>query len=419
MNVDLKIVKTLETDVLVIGGGTAGVFAAISAAKTHAKTILIEKNSILGGTVTSADVNFPGLFFAWGKQIIDGPCWEAIKRTIELGGAKMPKITFKPKYHWDEQITVNKFIYTAVLYEMCEKYGVETILNSMVTAVEETENGVTAYITEKSGIIRINAKRIIDTTGDANVIHMAGYPIIKSETQQPATPQNYISEYNFEDVSVDEIYSSFASSDFPEYITAEKLVHYLKIHKIDVHIPCRDADNSFGKTKVEFDAFSTLLKIYEFYRKIPALDNLTVEYISNETGIRETNRIIGETTITAEDYINGFFYDDSICYAFYPVDLHVMNGIEQKFHRENVVSKVPYSALIPKNSKHIICAGRCISSDTYANSAIRVQAVCMATGQVAGCAAAISAKKDVAFTDVCYTELCRSLKSINAIIPTL
>lgn len=110
-------------DVVVVGGGTAGVFAAISAARTGAKTILIEKNSMLGGTITAAAVNFPGLFFAWGNQIIDGPCWEAIERTIELGGARMPKISYQPGNHWEEQILLNRFVYTYVLNEMCRESG--------------------------------------------------------------------------------------------------------------------------------------------------------------------------------------------------------------------------------------------------------------------------------------------------------
>ena len=88
-----------------------------------------------------------------------------------------------------------------------------------------------------------------------------------------------------------------------------------------------------------------------------------------------------------------------------------------KHLEENVVPKIPYRALIPKNSKRILCAGRCISSDTNANSAVRVEAVCMATGQVAGCAAAIAAKSGIALKNVSYHALCDSLVSIHAIVP--
>lgn len=412
-----KIERELTADVVVIGGGTAGVFAAISAARTGAKTILIEKNSALGGTMTVAGVNFPGLFFAWGKQIINGPCWESVERTINLGGAKMPEITFKPVVHWREQILLNKFIYTAVLFEMCEEAGVEVICNSMLSAVDETDDHVIMTITNKTGLFTIKAKTAIDATGDANLIQIAGYPVEKSKVQQPATIQNHISGYELNENIENEIREKFEFANLPEYLTAKRIILYLKINKIDMHIPCVDADTSQGKTKLEQKTYSEMLAVYKFLRSIKGLENLEIDYVAAETGVRETNRIVGEKTITETDYVNGTFYEDSICYAFYPIDKHVINGIEKKFLEENVVPKIPYQALIPQNSKRILCSGRCISSDTNANSAIRVEAVCMATGQAAGCAAAIAAKHNVSVQSISYAELCNALKDINAIVP--
>ena len=107
-----------EYDVVVAGAGTAGVFAAISAARSGAKTLLIEKSSMPGGTVTNAGVDYPGLFHAWGKQIIDGPCYEAIIRAKNLGGAVIPEIEEEPKAHWTMQIKLNRFIFTVVCEEM-------------------------------------------------------------------------------------------------------------------------------------------------------------------------------------------------------------------------------------------------------------------------------------------------------------
>ena len=412
------ITKTdVTADVVVIGGGTAGVFAAISAARTGAKTILIEKNSVLGGTMTVASVNFPGLFFAWGKQIINGPCWESVERTINLGGAKMPEITYKPVRHWHEQILLNRFIYTAVLFEMCEEAGVQVICNSMLSAVDETDEHVIMTITNKNGLFTITAKTAIDATGDANLIQIAGYPVEKSKVQQPATLQNHISGYELNENIENEIREKFQFANMPEYLTANHIISYLRRKKIDMHTPCADADTSWGKTKLEQKAYSEMLAVYKFLRSIKGLENLEIDYVAAETGVRETNRIIGEKTITETDYINGIFYEDSICYAFYPIDKHVIDGIENKHLEENVVPKIPYQALIPKNSKRILCAGRCISSDTNANSAIRVEAVCMATGQAAGCAAAISAKRDIELKNISYNELCDSLMAINAIVP--
>ena len=412
---EIKVKNQYTADVAVIGGGTAGVFAAISAANTGAKTILIEKNSILGGTMTAAGVNFPGLFFAWGKKIIDGPCWKAVQRTIDLGGAVMPKISFKPERHWDEQINLNKFIYTAVLFKMCDEAGVQLICNSMVSGITETDKDLKILITEKTGMSSITAKKAIDATGDANLIQMAGYEVIKGKKQQPATLQNHISGYSMNDFSENEIRLKFAKENFPEYLTADNILHFLRIGKLDMHIPCSNADTSQGKTALEKQSYFNMLKVYMFLKSIKGLENLEIDYTAAETGVRESNRIAGEKTITAEEYINGFLYDDSVCYAFYPIDLHVMDGIKQKYHSENVVGKIPYGALIPKNSKHILCAGRCISSDIYANSAIRVEAVCMATGQAAGCAAALSAHTNTDVVALKYNKLCEALKKIGAV----
>ena len=412
-----EIKREFEADVVVAGGGTSGVFAAISAAKTGAKTILVEKNSILGGTMTVANVNFPGLFFAWGKQVINGPCWESIERTIKIGGAKMPQISFKPIRHWHEQIRLNRFCYINVLFEMCEEAGVEIICNSMISDVIKNDNHLKIIITDKNGLCSITTKTAIDATGDANLTQIAGFSVEKTKKQQPATLQNHICGYDLNEVIEREIRERFPTASFPEYITANRIIDFLRINKIDMHIPCVDADTSQGKTRLEKTAFSQTLMLYKFLRNIHGLENLEIDFAAEETGVRETNRIVGENTITAEDYINGVFYPDSVCYAFYPIDRHVMDGIEKVYHKENIVSKIPYSALIPKNSEHILCAGRCIASDTYANSAVRVEATCMATGQVSGCAAAIAAKRNISVQNISYTELCNALKSINAIVP--
>ena len=194
-------------------------------------------------------------------------------------------------------------------------------------------------------------------------------------------------------------------------------MHYLSKQQIDIHTKSKDADTSTGKTELEYHALRDLMNWYRFLQTIEGLEELTVDFIAEETGVRETNRIIGETKITTEDYLNGIFYEDSVCYSFYPIDLHVENGIEKKHLQEGVVPKIPYRALIPKHAKRLLCVGRMVSSDQYANSAVRVQASCMAMGQVAGCAAAICAKTNQCVVDVDYKQLCGQLRKIGALVP--
>ncbi len=409
-----------SVDVLVIGGGTAGTFAAISAAKQGASVLLIEKNGILGGTVTVGGVNFPGLFFAWGKQIIDGPCWESIERTVTLGGATLPEIQYQPKEHFTEQIRLNKAIYAHVLDQMCAESNVQVLLHSMLSYVIETDDGVSALITDKDGLFGVTATCIIDATGDANITHMLGYPTVVSEIQQPATLANVLGGYDFEKLDIARIEQAIGESEelavFQE-LTPEKLINYLSRYFLDIHIPVKDAFDSVTKSKLEQDSRQKILQIISALKKIDGLDNIFISYICNECGVRETRRIMGEAEITANDYMEAKRFDDAICYAFYPIDLHVMDGIKQHFLQPEQVPTVPFGALRPKGSKYLLVCGRCIASDALANSAIRVQAVAMATAQAAGCAAAIMSRRTITSSQVEYAELCESLKVLGAIVP--
>ena len=412
---DIK--RSMKADVAVIGGGTAGVFAAIAAARTGADTVLIEKKSRPGGTVTEAGVDFPGLFFAWKKQIIAGPAWEAIKRIEELGGCRIPNMNVIPEHHWDQQIRINLFLYSAVIWQMLEEAGVRVSCDTMLASAEDSSNGAELLLCDKSGLLKLDAKIAVDTTGDANLVSMCGYPLNKSKVQQPATLHNRMEGYEAENVSVEELKEALEKSDLPDYFTAEALKSYLNAHKINMHILSENAETSEGRTKVEKEAISITLKIYKLYRSIPALKDLKITMISSETGIRESCRIVGEAEISAEDYAVGKHYPDAVCHAFYPIDLHVKKGVEITGLKENVFPEIPYGALVPKNARHILCAGRCISSDTYANSAIRVEAPCMATGQAAGCAAALCAERNITVNEVPYADLTAALKNIGAIVP--
>lgn len=440
MNFSANITRNYTADVAVIGGGTAGVFAAISAAKSGADTLLIEKNSMLGGTLTVASVNYPAMFFAWGKQIIDGPCWEAVKRCDSLGGAIIPDKD-DPEYWWKGHIRLNNFTYLHTIYDMCREAGVRLATNTMLTSITESDTGCTLVLTDKEGLLSVECKNVIDATGDATATKFAGYQTVKSEEQQPATLQTKITGYDNDKITLEVIeeYLKTLYGDTPEEVTfeaqeneftdkffarshsvrytAEILKDSLNRGWLNIHTKCVDADTSNGRTELEAKSLDDLMNIYKVLRGIPGCENLTVSFVANETGVRETCRIVGEKTVTGDDYINGVTYPDAISNAYFPIDVHVMGGVMQKFHQKGVYAKVPYGALIPKGSKRIIVAGRCISSDRFANSGLRVEATCMSAGQAAGCAAAISAKEDINFRDVDYTKLCSSLKNLGAIVP--
>ncbi len=376
-----------STDVLVVGGGTAGCIAAISAARCGARVLLCEKNSMLGGTVTRGGVLFPGLFHAWGKQIIGGPGYEAILRA----GAKIPPICQNPPHHYDLQIPLNRFDYLSALWEMLTEDGVTVLTEVMPSFASETEQGVTVQLCAKEGQIIVECAVAIDCTGDGNLLSLLGYPLQRSTSPQPATAQNELSGYAREGDYERAISAAFPRASLPAHITQWHLCHWLRIGKIDVHIPAPAAETSWGRTQITREAYALLSAILRFYRGIQGLEHIAISFIAEEVGIRESCRALGEVVVSAEDYISGADYSDTVCHAFYPIDRHVMDGILQQFHAPGVYAHLPLRALIPKNARRVLTAGRLVSADEDASSALRVQATCMASGCAAGVAAAQSA----------------------------
>lgn len=397
--------KRTEADVVVVGGGTAGCFAAISAADAGAKCILIEKNGKLGGTMTTAGVNFPGLFHAFGKQIIGGRCMDLIERADKLGMAKVPKMEYAPVKHWKNQIVIDSFALTVLLEETCVEYGVDVRMHTMLAAAEEKTDGVKITVATKNGMETIFARTAIDCTGDANLVGLCGGELLRNTTPQPATLNVRFDGYGVEDIDCETVYdlskNAIKDGRLSEWLTPKKVMNCLRNHNANIHVRCdTDADGSNGKTRLEMRARKVVFELLRFFREELDLKNAVVSSFSEECGVRETCRILGEHMISADEYRSGVVFPDAVCYAFYPVDLHVPEGVFPEPLKEGIVPTVPYRAMIPKGKSNLLAAGRIISSDVDANSALRVQAPCMAEGQVAGVAAALAAKFKIPVRDI-------------------
>ena len=417
-----RITNRITADVVVVGGGTAGCFAAIAAAKQGVSVLLIEKAAQLGGTMTTAGVAFPGLFHAWGKQIIDGPCWESIQRAASLNGATIPNICYRPQHHWQEQVPVNPLVYSAVLDQMCLEADVNVLLHAMVFDAQETEQGIELLVACKEGPAWVSVKQAIDATGDANLTQLLGYPLQASEEVQPATLINDIAGYDPATLDREKflafLQAQVASGalhprDYQGYYLWDQLLN----RRLSMHLHAPQAQTSAGKTALEQKARRELLRIVQVLRCFPGLENLQVTSFAAECGVRETVRIDGELCMQVEDYVNAHRYEDAVCYAFYPVDRHMDTGIHQIFLEPEKVPTISYRALQPKGAKRLLTAGRCVSADRDTQSAIRVCAPCMAMGQAAGVAAAIAVKQNCTVETVPYKTLCEALRNLGAIVP--
>lgn len=424
-----ELAVTDEYDVLVVGGGSAGCMAAIQAGRSGARTALIEKNGILGGTTVVSAVNFPGLFHAWGKQVIKGIGWEVLEETARRGGAVMPDFDtpYENHRHWEHQVLVNKFVYSAILDEFCVKAGVTLRFHEMPAAAYMENDRVHLVVAGKSGLSILRTKTVIDATGDANIAGMMGYERERGEHLQPGTLIYEIGGYQLEAIDKErlaELYQSelAAGRILPTDHLPGELPLWRELRSGGgncMHITNIDGADSVSRSDAELKGRASLMRIYELLRKVPGCEGVQVKFAASECGIRETWRIVGEQRITLSEYTSGYDWPDAVCYSFYPIDIHRHgdNTIDIRPLRPGVFPTIPLGALIPRGSDRLLVAGRCISGDTEASSAYRVQATCMATGQAAGAAAALAASGGISVQQVSLDDTLALLKSQGAIVP--
>jgi hypothetical protein len=374
---------TTKTDILVVGGGTAGTIAAIQAARTGAKTLLVERDSLLGGNTTKGGVSFPGLFDAWGKQIIAGIGWELVKESVELDGGALPDFSRVPKRHWMNQVKVNQYLYPILAEEKCEKAGCEIAYYEFPQSVTPTAEGWQVHCGGFGTRRRVLCRQIIDCTGGAEVVGMLGLPRLRENETQPGSMLFRLGQ--------------------PYQVGREGVIHALYVHGAD-------STNSRTVTAANLKGRKDLLARVRTSGK-------RLMHMQTEASFRESYRIQGETVITVDDYTAGRVFKDAVCNAFYPVDLHTKTGVRPKPLKPGTVPTVPLSALVPKGSSNIIVAGRCVSSDRLANSGLRVQASCMAMGQAAGAAAALAVAKNTTPLQVPLKDIRETLRKHGAIVP--
>jgi glycine/D-amino acid oxidase-like deaminating enzyme len=412
--------KSITTDILIIGGGTAGTIAAIQAGRAGARTILVESGSQLGGTTTTGGVSFPGIFHAWGKQIIGGIGWELVRDSVELNGDKLPDFSKIPNRHWQHQVTVNPAIYALLAEEKCMEAGVEVRYYETPTNVEYKEGRWLVESVGKGVKTQISCSQIIDCTGNALIASMAGYDVLREEDTQPGSLVFSMEGYDFDSLDMEKIPKKYHKN-----LRQSMLETTIRTTGENTYVPYgyvyvngADSTTAVTHTLANQQGRQTLLNLIRNLKELPGCENIRITGMKTETAVRETYRIDGLYKITHKDYVSGQVFDDSLSYSFYPVDLH-RNGksIYQEFLKPEIVATVPLRALIPKSSKNFLVAGRCVSSDRLANSGLRVQASCMGMGQAAAAAAVLAFKNGTTPANVNVDEVKELLRVHSAIIP--
>jgi hypothetical protein len=201
---------------------------------------------------------------------------------------------------------------------------------------------------------------------------MAGASVRIIEENQPATLVWNVSGYDIDSLDLDAINRAYdkevqsgvlAYTDIGWNSSTADIGSWLKKHGENAnHFSAENAFTSEGRTRHELHARCSFLRLYRFLKSQKGLGDVRINHIAQECGVRETVTVVGEETVTVDDYMSGRTWDDAVCYSFYPIDLHVKDGtgLDCRKLRDGIVPTVPRGALLPRGCGNLIVAGRCI-----------------------------------------------------------
>lgn len=422
-----------DYDVVVVGGGPAGFIAAIAAARKGAKVALIERYGFLGGMATIGYVAPISVFAKNNELVIGGIPWEFVKRLKSMGGAFIEW----PKANIDFDIELYKLCCQRMVLEA----GVELYMHSAMVGCEMDGKSINSVIIEnKNGLETIVGRRFIDCTGDGDLAHMAQVPMqpnpdgelqpssfcfILSGVDTDSELLNRCMYHNgingpsqCKPVREKLLAMKAAGVDMPDF-GGPWFNNVMHKGSVAVNMTRRAADSTdnrnFTATECQLreDIFTFTKLLKENFKEFK---DCYVSSTAPQAGIRESRRIVGVHTVTADEYVNAYHYEDSISRGIHPIDIHASKGTSQVRIDLDKPAYVPYRALIAPDYPNLLVAGRCISTDRQALASLRVMASCMGTGQAAGVAAAQSVANNQTVHQIDTQELVKSVRELGAII---
>ena len=406
-----------EWDVIVVGGGPAGIIAAIAAAKNKAKTLIIERNGFLGGTLTFP---LPILSFlnAKGEPMVAGIPEEFVGHLKALNGCPGHFTHSVLQSYTPTDGEVVKYVAASMLSEL----GVDILLHTDFMKTERSGNRIGRIIVHnKSGLQSYSGRIIVDATGDADVAASSGVPVVigrdRDGLTQAATTdfrmanvnlgetRQYLREHPEESFyPLHDLDTTYLFMGFEEIVRRGQLAgdHHIPRDYLIFHRILREDVVGINTTKVsvlaihgdnlthaEIECRRQMMELVPFFKKyVPGFREAYLVDSPVQIGVRETRRIVGEYVLATEDVLQGRRFPDGIARSQYPLDIHDPTNAGRGLQQIASPYEVPYRCLLPVGVDNLLVAGRCISATHQAISSARVMGTCMAMGQAAGTAAA-------------------------------
>jgi hypothetical protein len=429
-----------EADVVVVGGGPGGHSAAVAAARSGVRTVLLERYGHLGGMATGGIViQIPHMSDGGKKQQIAGLCQEWLDRLDVIGGTLHPRIedlgsTDKELIsHWrrfmgnvnngriEHTAWVDPELLKCVLNDLVMEAGVKLFLHSWGTRAIVSENQVQGVVFEsKSGRQAVLGKVIIDGTGDGDLLPSAGAefdgaldPKLRSSMLAlvfrlgNCDYQKLCDFRETEPKKYEELMTELAR------VAGTRLLP-LPSPRNDVlwvnnWIPDLDCTNVEDLTKLEVEMRKIMLRGHDFMKKnIPTFEKSFILDTASQTGTRGSRRLVGEYIVTNDDLQTGKKFNDAIA---------VIPRLGPP--GDNAQVQIPYRSLVPIKVDGLLIAGRSFSSDMRANNTVNLIPHCICIGQAAGTAAALAIKHSISPRKVNVAELQNQLIKQNVLLPNV
>ena len=437
-------------DVLVCGGGTAGVVAAITAARARADTLVVEQMGQMGGTQSAAWVTpmMPNKILE--ESLTHGLNDEILHRAAQLD----PPPTDKT----GDLLWFNPVTLAFVLDDLLAEAGGRVLYHTVISDAIVEDGALTGVVVEnKSGRQRISARVTIDCTGDADVAFRAGVPCAAGD---PDDGHNQPMSLRFALAGVDqERAAAFLADELgmacyarpplfeigageakstplgpliclavEDGTLASDDLGYLQFFSMlgrpgELAFNCPrisglSATDAWDLSTAQTVGRQKIRRIARFFKShVKGFEDSYIGTVAPMVGVRESRRIVGDYTLTEEDYLTEARFPDAVARNSYPIDIHSVKargGLIMKHLPPGHYHEIPYRCLLPVGVENLLVAGRCLSATFAAQAAVRIQQNCRAFGEAAGLAAVLALEQGVPPRHIDTDELRRRLNAQGA-----
>ena len=398
-------------DLIVVGGGFSGVAAAIAAARQGMDVLLVEKGNCFGGAAVNCLVNPFMCYWTHDPKtkekvyLSNGIFREILSELKAIGGLAENGCMFDEEY------------LKIVLQRMVLKEGISVLFHSYLTGVK-MEDGLLKgiIVANKEGNQEYDARYFIDTTGDGDLAVLAGYPYQLGRPDdhlcQPMTLCFRVAGVDLEKFEknrskINPLYQQFQREGKIKNIREDVLIFHNMINGVlhfnSTRIVKKNPVNALEKTQAELEVREQVLELFNFLKEnIDGFQNSQLLSTAMEIGVRESRMIEGEYVLTQEDLMACTKFEDGVVCCNYDIDIHNPegSGTSHYFFKDGEYYTIPYRCLIPRGSRNLLVAGRCISSTHEAQASYRIMPVCCCLGEAAGIAAARCGKENADVPDI-------------------